>query len=52
MSEEVKQDGLQEEEIQAETAETAQEEEAAEAPAEEKKEMSAEDEALNMKYMN
>ena len=51
MSEEVKQDGLQEEEIQAETAETAQEEEAAEAPAEEKKEMSAEDEALNMKYM-
>ena len=51
MSEEVKQDGLQEEEIQAETAETAQEEEAAEAPAEEKKEMSAEDEALNVKYM-
>ena len=51
MSEEVKQDGLQEEEIQAETAETAQEEEAAEASAEEKKEMSAEDEALNMKYM-
>ena len=51
MSEEVKQDGLQEEEIQAETAETAQEEEAAEAPAEEKKEMSAEDESLNVKYM-
>jgi molecular chaperone GrpE len=51
MSEEMKQDGLQEEEIQAETAETAQEEAPAEAPAEEKKEMSAEDEALNIKYM-
>ena len=56
MSEEMKQDGLQEEEIQAETAETAQEEaaEAAEEtaePAEEKKEMSAEDEALNVKYL-
>lgn len=58
MSEEMKQEGLQEEEIQAETAETAQEEaaeaaaeNAAEPAAEEKKEMSAEDEALNMKYM-
>jgi molecular chaperone GrpE len=58
MSEEMKQEGLQEEEIQAETAETAQEEvaetaaeDAAEPAAEEKKEMSAEDEALNIKYM-
>ena len=56
MSEEMKQEGLQEEEIQAETAETAQEEGQAEAgetaeAAEEKKEMSAEDEALNVKYM-
>ena len=54
MSEEMKQDGLQEEEIQAETAETAQEEaaeEAAEPAAEEKKELSPEDEALNVKYL-
>ena len=57
MSEEMKQEGLQEEELKAETAETAQEEakaeaeEPAEAAAEEKKEMSAEDEALNVKYM-
>ena len=58
MSEEMKQDGLQEEEIQAETAETAQEEaaeaaaeDAAEPAAEEKKEAAEEDEALNMKYM-
>ena len=58
MSEEMKQEGLHEEEIQAETAETAQEEaaetaaeDAAEPAAEEKKEMSAEDEALNIKYM-
>ena len=57
MSEEMKQDGLQEEEIQAETAETAQEE-AAEAAAEEaapaaeeQKEVKEEDEALNMKYL-
>ncbi|MBR5489345.1 MAG: nucleotide exchange factor GrpE [Firmicutes bacterium] len=54
----MKQDGLQEEEIQAETAETAQEEaaeaaaeDAAEPAAEEKKEAAEEDEALNMKYM-
>ncbi len=58
MSEEMKQDGLQEEEIQAETAETAQEdaaeaaaEEAAETAAEETKEVKEEDEALNMKYL-
>ena len=57
MSEEMKQDGLQEEEIQAETAETAQEEaaeaaeETAEPAAEEKKELSPEDEALNVKYL-
>ena len=57
MSEEMKQDGLQEEEIQAETAETAQEEaeaaadEAAETAAEEKREMTPEDEALNVKYL-
>ena len=57
MSEEMKQEGLQEEEIQAETAETAQEE-AAEAAAEEaapaaeeQKEGKEEDEALNMKYL-
>ena len=57
MTDEMKQEGLQEEELKAETAETAQEEakaeaeEPAEAAAEEKKEMSAEDEALNVKYM-
>ena len=57
MTDEMKQEGLQEEELKAETAETAQEEaeaeaeETAEAAAEEKKEMSAEDEALNVKYM-
>ena len=51
MSEEMKQDGLQEEEIQAETAETAQEEAAVEPETEEKKEMSQEDEALNVKYL-
>ena len=57
MSEEMKQEGLQEEELKTEPAEEAQEtEEAAEenkeaAAEEEKKEMSAEDEALNMKYM-
>ena len=56
MSEEMKQEGLQEEELKTEPAEEAQEtEEAAEenkeAAAEEKKEMSAEDEALNMKYL-
>ena len=57
MTDEMKQEGLQEEELKAETAETAQEEakaeaeEPADAAAEEKKEMSAEDEALNVKYM-
>ena len=56
MSEEMKQEGLQEEELKTEPAEEAQEtEEAAEenkeAAAEEKKEMSAEDEALNVKYL-
>ncbi len=56
MSEEMKQEGLQEEEIQAETAEETQETETAEAAegaaeAEEKKEASPEDEALNIKYM-
>ena len=53
MSEEMKQDGLQEEEIQAETVETAQEEAAEEKTeaAEEKKEMTPEDEALNVKYL-
>ena len=58
MSEEMKQDGLQEEEIQAETAETAQAEaaeaaaeNAAETAAEEQKEVKEEDEALNMKYL-
>ena len=57
MTDEMKQEVLQEEELKAETAETAQEEakaeaeEPAEAAAEEKKEMSAEDEALNVKYM-
>jgi len=56
MSEEMKQEGLQEEELKTEPAEEAQEtEEAAEenkdSAAEEKKEMSAEDEALNVKYL-
>jgi len=58
MSEEMKQEGLQEEELKAETAQEAQEtenaeaaEENKEAAAEEKMEMSAEDEALNVKYL-